>query len=43
MEKTALDNTTIDSDSGVLKVDYASSDSEFTALLTSPLFQTVVK
>jgi hypothetical protein len=43
LEKTALDNTTIDSDSGVLKVDYSSSDSEFTALLTSPLFQTVVK
>jgi hypothetical protein len=43
LEKTALDNTTIDSDSGVLKVDYASSDSEFKDLLTSPLFQTVVK
>ena len=43
LEKTALDNTEIDSDSGVLKVDYSSSDSEFTALLTSPLFQTVVK
>ncbi|MGA1980941.1 MAG: hypothetical protein ABSG84_00600 [Acidobacteriaceae bacterium] len=43
MEKTALDNTTIDSDSGTLKVDYSSSDSEFASLLTSPLFQTVVK
>jgi hypothetical protein len=43
MEKTALDNTTIDSDSGTLKVDYSSSDSEFSSLLTSPLFQTVVK
>jgi hypothetical protein len=43
LEKTALDNTTIDSDSGVLKVDYSSSDSEFSSLLTSPLFQTVVK
>jgi hypothetical protein len=43
MEKTALDNTTIDSDSGTLKVNYSSSDSEFASLLTSPLFQTVVK
>ena len=43
LEKTALDNTTIDSDSGILKVDYSSSDSEFSSLLTSPLFQTVVK
>ena len=43
LEKTALDNTTIDSDSGTLKVDYSSSDSEFSSLLTSPLFQTVVK
>jgi predicted ribosome-associated RNA-binding protein Tma20 len=43
LEKTALDDTTIDSDSGILKVDYSSSDSEFTSLLTSPLFQTVVK
>jgi hypothetical protein len=43
MEKTALDATTIDSDSGTLKVDYSSSDSEFASLLTSPLFQSVVK
>jgi hypothetical protein len=43
LEKTALDNTTIDSDSGTLKVDYSSSDSEFASLLTSPLFQSVVK
>ena len=43
MEKTALDATTIDSDSGTLKVHYASSDSEFASLLTSPLFQSVVK
>ena len=43
LEKSALDNTTIDSDSGTLKVDYSSSDSEFSSLLTSPLFQTVVK
>jgi len=43
LEKTALDSTTIDSGSGTLTVDYSSSDSQFTSLLTSPLFQSVVK
>ena len=43
LEKTALDSTTIDSNSGTLTVDYSSSDSQFTSLLTSPLFQSVVK
>jgi hypothetical protein len=43
MEKTALDDTTIDSNSGTLTVAYSSSDSQFASLLTSPLFQTVVK
>jgi len=43
LEKTALDDTTIDSDAGTLKVDYSSSDSQFASLLTSPLFQSVVK
>lgn len=43
LEKTALDRTTIDSNSGTLTVDYSSSDSEFAGLLTSPLFQSVVK
>jgi len=43
LEKTALDETTIDSGSGTLTVDYSSSDSQFANLLTSPLFQTVVK
>jgi hypothetical protein len=43
MEKTALDATTIDSNSGTLTVDYSSSDSQFASLLTSPLFQSVVK
>ena len=43
MEKSALDSTTIDSQSGVLTVDYSSSDSQFSQLLTSPLFQSVVK
>ena len=43
MEKSALDSTTIDSSSGTLTVDYSSSDSQFSSLLTSPLFQSVVK
>ena len=43
LEKTALDSTTIDSNSGVLTVDYSSSDSQFSSLLSSPLFQSVVK
>jgi hypothetical protein len=42
LERTALDETTIDSDSGTLTVSYSSSDSQFTSLLTSPLFQQVV-
>lgn len=42
-EKTALDRTTIDSNSGTLTVDYSSSDSDFASLLTSPLFQSVVR
>ncbi len=43
LEKTALDATTIDSSSGTLTVSYSSSDSQFASLLTSPLFQSVVK
>jgi hypothetical protein len=43
LEKSALDSTTIDSNSGVLTVEYSSSDSQFASLLTSPLFQSVVK
>lgn len=43
LESTALDRTTINSNSGTLSVDYSSSDSEFAGLLTSPLFQSVVK
>ena len=42
LEKTALDDTTIDSNSGTLTVDYSSSESEFASLLSSPLFQSVV-
>ncbi len=43
LEKQALDSTTIDSNSGTLTVDYSSSDSQFSSLLGSPLFQSVVK
>ncbi len=43
LEKTALDQTTIDSNSGTLTVSYSSSDSQFATLLSSPLFQSVVK
>lgn len=42
LEKTAVDDTTINSNSGVLTVAYSSSDSQFAGLLTSPLFQQVV-
>ncbi len=43
LEKSALDQTTIDSNSGTLTVDYSSSDSQFASLLSSPLFQSVVR
>jgi hypothetical protein len=42
LEKTAMDDTTIDSNGGTLSVAYSSSDSQFASLLTSPLFQQVV-
>lgn len=42
-EKTALDNTTVDSNSGTMIVEFSASDSEFSTLMSSPLFQTVVK
>ena len=42
LEKTAVDDTTIDSNSGTLTVNYSSSDSQFAGLLNSPLFQQVV-
>lgn len=42
LEKTALDQTTIDSNAGTLTVSYSSSDSQFASLLNSPLFQSVV-
>ena len=43
LEKTALDSTSIDSNSGTVTVAYSSSDSQFSNLLSSPLFQSVVK
>ncbi len=43
IERTALDDTTIDSGAGTLTVDYNSSDGQFASLLSSPLFQQVVK
>jgi hypothetical protein len=43
LEKTALDETTIESNSGTLTVAYSSSDSQFSSLLNSSLFQSVVK
>jgi hypothetical protein len=43
LEKAALDQTTIDSSAGTLSVNYASSDSQFASLLSSPLFQSVVR
>lgn len=43
LEKSALDATTIDSNSGTLTVSYSSSDSQFASLLGSPLFQSVVR
>jgi hypothetical protein len=41
-EKQALSETSIDSNSGKLEVNFAASDTEFSALLQSPLFQTMV-
>ncbi len=43
IEKSALDETNIDSNSGTLTVEYTSSDGQFASLLGSPLFQQVVK
>ena len=43
MEKAAMDDTTVDSSSGTLKVSYSASDSQFSELLNSSLFQQVVR
>jgi hypothetical protein len=42
-EKQAIDSTTIDSTAGTLSVRFAASDSQFSSLLQSPLFQNVVR
>ena len=42
-EKQALAATSIGSDSGKLNVHFAESDSQFSALLQSPLFQSMVR
>jgi hypothetical protein len=43
MEKAALENTTVDSNAGTLIVNFSASDGEFAQLMSSPLFQSVVK
>jgi hypothetical protein len=43
MEKAAMSETSVDSSAGTLQVSYASSESQFSDLLNSPLFQQVVK
>ena len=43
MEKTAMNETQVESSAGTLQVSYASSENQFNDLLTSPLFQQVVK
>jgi hypothetical protein len=42
-EKQALSATSIGSDSGKLSIHFASSDSQFSALIQSPLFQSMVR
>ena len=42
-EKAAIDETTIDSSASTLSVRFAASDSQFSALLQSPLFENVVR
>ena len=42
-EKMALEDTTIRSNSGKLEVHFASTDQQFTALLKSPMFSSMVK
>ena len=43
IEKQAIDATTIDSTASTLSVKFSSSNSQFSALLQSPLFQNVVR
>jgi hypothetical protein len=43
IEKQAIDETTIDSNAGLLEVSFTASDSQFSSLLQSPLFHSVVQ
>ena len=43
VEKNAMSETSVDSNSGTLQVAYNASDSQFSEVLSSPLFQQVVK
>jgi hypothetical protein len=43
IEKQAIDETTIDSNAGQLEVSFVASDSQFSSLLQSPLFHSVVQ
>ncbi len=43
LEKTTMDETNVDSNSGTLQVSYAANESQFSELLSSPLFQQVVR
>jgi hypothetical protein len=43
IEKSAISSTTIDSSSGKLVVNFATSDDQFASLLQSPLFRSVVQ
>jgi len=43
LEKQAVDETTIDSSAGQLEVSFSASDSQFSSLLQSPLFHSVVQ
>jgi hypothetical protein len=42
IEQQAIDETSIDSNAGVLSVKFVASDNQFSSLLQSPLFQNVV-
>jgi hypothetical protein len=42
-EKQAIENTTVTSNADNLEVSFSASDSQFTSLLQSPLFQAVVR
>jgi hypothetical protein len=43
MDKAALEGTTISSDAGRLQVHFAATDAQFSALLKSPMFASMVK